>query len=52
MGSDRSGGALFPAATRLGLYQVSEHFSVDVHRAAALVDEGKRTMIPSSPWRT
>ncbi len=46
MGSDNSGEALFPAATRLGLYQVSEHVSVDVNRAAALVDEGKRTDDP------
>ncbi len=46
MGSDAYGEALFPAATRLGLYQVSEHVSVDVHRAAALVDEGKRTEDP------
>ena len=62
MGSDGSGEALFPAATRLGLYQVSEHVSVDVQRAAALVEEGKRTDDPelamaylraalSSSWR-
>jgi hypothetical protein len=46
MGSDVNGEALFPAATRLGLYQVSEHVSIDVHRAAALADEGKRTDDP------
>jgi DNA-binding SARP family transcriptional activator len=46
MGSDPQGEPLFPAATRLGLYQVSEHVSVDVHRAVALADEGKRTDDP------
>ncbi len=46
MGSDPQGEPLFPAATRVGLYQVSECVSIDVNRAAALADEGKRTDDP------
>ena len=46
MGSDGNGEPLFPAATRLGLYQLSDDVSVDVNRAAALVDEGKGTEDP------
>jgi DNA-binding SARP family transcriptional activator len=46
MGSDPRGEPLFPTASRVGLYQVSEYVSIDVHRAAALADEGKRTDDP------
>jgi DNA-binding SARP family transcriptional activator len=46
MGPDSHGEPLFPPATRVGLYQVSEHVSIDVHRAVALADEGKRTDDP------
>jgi DNA-binding SARP family transcriptional activator len=46
MGSDRQGNPLFPAATRIGLYQVSDDVSIDVHRAIALAEEGKRTDDP------
>ena len=41
MGTDDAGEPLFPAATRTGLYQVSPEVTVDVGRAAALVDEGR-----------
>jgi DNA-binding SARP family transcriptional activator len=41
MGTDEHGGLLFPAGTRNGLYQVSPLVTVDVHRAAAFVGEGK-----------
>jgi DNA-binding SARP family transcriptional activator len=40
MGTDAAGRTLFPAASRTGLYRVSEAVSVDVHRAAALAAEG------------
>jgi DNA-binding SARP family transcriptional activator len=41
MGSDEQGEPLFPTGTRNGLYQVSPLVTVDVHRAAAFVAEGK-----------
>jgi DNA-binding SARP family transcriptional activator len=41
MGLDEHGEPLFPAGTRNGLYQVSPMVTVDAHRAAAFVREGK-----------
>jgi DNA-binding SARP family transcriptional activator len=41
MGVDERGDPLFPGASRNGLYQVSSQVTVDVHRAVALVGEGR-----------
>jgi hypothetical protein len=41
MGVDDAGVPLFPTGTRNGHYQVSPLVTVDVHRAAAFVDEAK-----------
>jgi DNA-binding SARP family transcriptional activator len=41
MGTDDDGEALFPAGTRNGLYQLAPSVTVDVHRAAAFVAEGR-----------
>ncbi len=41
MGAGAEGAALFPGATRNGLYQLSPEVTVDVHRAATLVAEAK-----------
>jgi DNA-binding SARP family transcriptional activator len=41
MGVDERGDPLFPGASRAGLYQVSSQVTVDVHRAVALVGEGR-----------
>jgi DNA-binding SARP family transcriptional activator len=46
MGLDENGEALFPSGTRNGLYQVSPRVTIDVHRAAALVREGKACQDP------
>ena len=40
MGVDEHGEPLFPAGSRMGIYQVSRHVTVDVQRAIALATEG------------
>ena len=46
MGVDEHGDPLFPAGSRTGLYQVSPHVTVDVHRAIALATEGRSQADP------
>ena len=46
MGVDDNGVPLFPTGTRNGHYQVSPLVTVDVHRAAAFVDEAKTSDDP------
>jgi len=41
MGVDEHGDPLFPAGSRMGLYQISAQVTVDVHRATALAAEGR-----------
>jgi len=47
MGVDEHGRPLFPAGSRTGLYQVSHHVTVDVHRAIALATEGRSQADPA-----
>ncbi len=48
MGVDEHGDPLFPAGTRTGLYQLSPVVTVDVHRAIALVSEGRSQGDPAA----
>jgi DNA-binding SARP family transcriptional activator len=47
MGVDERGEPLFPTGSRTGLYQVSRHVTVDVHRAIALAMEGRSQADPA-----
>ena len=47
MGVDEHGEPLFPAGSRTGVYQVSRHVTVDVHRAIALATEGRSQADPA-----
>ena len=46
MGTNDEGKALFPTGNRNGMYLVSPEVTVDVHRAVALVAEGKSCAQP------
>jgi len=47
MGVDEHGEPLFPAGSRTGLYQVSHHVTIDVHRAIALATQGRSQSEPA-----
>ena len=47
MGVDEHGEPLFPAGSRTGVYRVSHHVTVDVHRAIALATEGRSQADPA-----
>jgi len=47
MGVDEHGDHLFPPGSRTGVYQVSPHVTIDVHRAIALATEGRAQADPA-----